>query len=279
MAMISMRFPEGKSKALTLSYDDGVETDIRLIEIMKAHGLKGTFNINSGCYSPEDKVYEEGEFFRRLSKSKVLETYGNSGMEIAVHGLTHTFLEQLPREICTYEVLQDRLNLEEQFQTIVRGMAYPFGTFSDTVVDCLKAAGIVYSRTVTPSENFCIPTDWLRLNPTCHHRNSKLMDLAKQFTEDNPQNKAPWLFYLWGHSYEFERDNNWYLIENFSEHMVKYSDIWHATNIEIYDYIQDYNRMRWSANGKTVYNPTNRILYFLADGVPHAVGPGEMVFI
>ena len=34
MADIFMRFPEGKSKALTLSYDDGVEQDKRLIQIM-----------------------------------------------------------------------------------------------------------------------------------------------------------------------------------------------------------------------------------------------------
>ena len=31
---ISMRFPEGLDRALTLSYDDGVEQDIRLMEIL-----------------------------------------------------------------------------------------------------------------------------------------------------------------------------------------------------------------------------------------------------
>ncbi len=37
-----MFFPEFRDKALTLSYDDGVRSDIRLVEIMKKHGLKGT---------------------------------------------------------------------------------------------------------------------------------------------------------------------------------------------------------------------------------------------
>ena len=41
MGSIFIQFPKGKKKALTLSYDDGVEQDIRLIEIMKQHGLKG----------------------------------------------------------------------------------------------------------------------------------------------------------------------------------------------------------------------------------------------
>ena len=43
-----MRFPGFKGKALTLSYDDGVVQDIRLVEIMKKYGIKGTFNLNSG---------------------------------------------------------------------------------------------------------------------------------------------------------------------------------------------------------------------------------------
>lgn len=38
---------EGKNKALTLSFDDGVTQDIRLIEILDKYNLKGTFNINS----------------------------------------------------------------------------------------------------------------------------------------------------------------------------------------------------------------------------------------
>ena len=53
MGSMFMRYPGGKKKALTLSYDDGVEQDIRLIELMKKNGLKGTFNLNSGLYAEE----------------------------------------------------------------------------------------------------------------------------------------------------------------------------------------------------------------------------------
>ena len=90
-----MRFPYGKSKALTLSYDDGVAQDIRLIEIMKKHGLKGTFNINSGAYVAEDKVREK--FRGRMKRSEAMALYTDSGHEIAVHTYTHPFLEKLDR--------------------------------------------------------------------------------------------------------------------------------------------------------------------------------------
>lgn len=43
-----IRFPNFKLKAVTLSYDDGVRQDKRLIAIMKKYGLKGTFNLNGG---------------------------------------------------------------------------------------------------------------------------------------------------------------------------------------------------------------------------------------
>ncbi len=42
-----MRFPDGKCKAATFSYDDGVKADIKLIKIFDKYGVKGTFNLNS----------------------------------------------------------------------------------------------------------------------------------------------------------------------------------------------------------------------------------------
>ena len=278
MSNIFMRFPGGKRKALTLSYDDGVEQDIRLIDIMKKHGLKGTFNINSGMYAPEGTVYPEGTIHRRMSKSMALELYQNSGMEVAVHGLKHPFLEQLPANLCTYEVLQDRMNLEADYGTIIRGMAYPFGTYSDSVVSTLRQCGIVYSRTVVSTENFAIPTDWLRLPATCHHNNPRLMELARQFAENNSQsNRGPSLFYLWGHSYEFEANDNWNVIEEFAAYMGGREDIWYATNIEIYDYIDAYNRLIFSMDFTRVYNPTATELFFETKWGLYSVKPGETV--
>ena len=55
---MKMRLKDGKTKVLTLSYDDGVVQDIRLSEILNRYGLKCTFNINSGTYLAEDKVRE-----------------------------------------------------------------------------------------------------------------------------------------------------------------------------------------------------------------------------
>ena len=50
-----IRFPEGKTKAFTMSYDDGVVQDKRLIALMRSHGVKGTFNLNSGTFGQVDQ--------------------------------------------------------------------------------------------------------------------------------------------------------------------------------------------------------------------------------
>ena len=276
---IFMRFPGGLDRALTLSYDDGVEQDIRLMEILDKHGIKATFNLNSGSYAPEGTVYEAGTVHRRLPESAVTKIYSNPNHEVAVHALTHPHLECMSPATVAYEIIKDRENLEKQFGTIVRGMAYPYGTYNDEVVEVLRSCGIVYARTTAATKSFTIPTDWLRLPATCHHKSSELMELAERFiTKKAPAD--PLLFYLWGHSYEFESDNNWNVIEEFAAYMGNRPNVWYATNIEIYEYIEDYKRLVFSANGSIIKNPTNRTLWFTRkNNEAISIAPGETLVI
>ena len=227
MANIFLRFPKGRAKVLTLSYDDGVEQDIKLIETMNKYGIKGTFNLNSGLYATEGTVYSKGEIHRRLTEKQITQTFINSGHEVAVHSLTHPFLEQLPVHMVVNEIIKDRENLETQFGTIVRGMAYPFGTMSAAVIEALKVCGIVYSRTVISTNDFRLPKDWMQLTATCHHNSPELQNLAKKFVKDKVTN-TPYLFYLWGHSYEFEVNDNWSIIDDFLSYVGNRDDIWYA---------------------------------------------------
>lgn len=273
-----MKLKDGKSKVVTLSYDDGVVQDIRLIEIMNKYGLKGTFNINTGLYSPEELQREK--FYGRLKLSEAKELYTNSGHEIAVHGLKHQFLERLRPEEVLGEILEDRKNLEKEYGIIARGMAYPFGTYSGEVVDCLKKCGIVYARTTKSTEDFKFPSDWLQLHPTCHHKNSKLMRLAKHFVEDEIRSEADTrMFYLWGHSYEFDNDNNWHVIEEFADYVGGRSDTWYATNIEIYDYVMAYKNLHVSVDQSIIYNPSAIDVWFVKDGNTYCVGAGKTLVI
>ena len=73
------------------------------------------------------------------------------------------------------------------------------------------------------------------------------------------------LMYVWGHSYEFTNDNNWEVIEDFCKLMGGHDDIWYATNIEIIDYMEVLNRLKFSANGEKVYNPSVQSAWLVVD--------------
>ena len=252
----NMRFPGFRRHALTFSYDDGTVFDKRLVEIFDKYGVKGTFNLNTG---------EMGKG-RRLTAEECYELFKNSPHEVAVHGKHHLSLPEYDSATVTSDVLLDRLELERCYGRIIRGMAYAYGTYNDTVVDVLDKCGIVYSRTTKSTHSFDVPTDWLRLHPTCHHRDARLDELADEFlvteTKANQMWKAPIrLFYVWGHSYEFNDNDNWELIESFCKKMGGHDFVWYATNMEIYDYVKAYESLIFSADSNTVYNPTSTDVY------------------
>ena len=271
---IIMNYPQNKMKAFTMSYDDGLVHDIKLIEIMKKHGLKGTFNINSERYSKEDNLSNEG----MLSIEQTKKLYMQEGIEVAVHTATHPTMVDLPSEVLTFEIIKDRNLLEKRFNTFIRGMANPNGAYNDKAIASMKACGIAYARTIDASRNFDIPSEWLKWNPTCHHNEPKLFELGENFInmKVNRQHEGnAKLFYLWGHSSEFEIDNNWDRIEKFAELIGGKDDIWYATNIEIYDYIKAFNQLIFNVEGNMCYNPTSTDLYFSCQNRCYEVKAGQ----
>lgn len=272
------RFPHGLRKALTLSYDDGVEQDIRLMDILDRHGIRCTFNLNSGCWAAEGTVYPAGQVHRRLTASQAAKLYANPNHEVAAHCLTHASLTEISPSEISHEVLADRENLESMFGGLVRGLAYPFGTYSDQVVEALRATGIAYARTVASTNRFDIPNEWLTLHPTCHHGQPNLMALCDAFLADSVPFGSK-LFYLWGHSYEFESADNWQVIEDFCARMGGREDIWYATNIQIVDYVNACRAIQASADGKTLHNPTATDVWAQVDGRLVHIPAGETIRI
>ena len=219
----------GKKKAVTFSYDDGVAQDIRLAEIFNRNGLKCTFNINSGMMGGDSQWKKNNVMVRRMRPEECRKTY--QGHEVAVHALTHPHLENLPREEIEKEIAQDKKNLESIFDCEIHGMAYPFGTYNDEVLSVRRENNIRYARTVSCTGRFDIPENFLTLPATCKHTDENLMELARQFVDLQPE--EPQLFYVWGHSYEFDTDNNWEVIEQFCQMVGGHDDIFYGTNHEV----------------------------------------------
>lgn len=265
-----LRFPGGKAKALSFSYDDGVEQDIRLIQIFRQYGLKGTFNLNSGLFGRQDK-------HRRLTADEARQVYTPDVCEVACHGANHGTLAILDPAVASLDVLDDRRNLENLFDRQIHGLAYANGSVNDTVETICRNAGIWYGRTAKSTKDFCLPENWLRMHPTCHHNNAQLTDLAERFTALAPA-KNPQLFLVWGHAYQFDDQNNWGVMERFAGQTSGRGDIWYATNEEIYLAWRDYKRLEYSADGSIVHNPGPRSVWLgEQDGTCYEIRAGETV--
>lgn len=274
---INIRFPGWKTKALTFSYDDGVYADEHLIDIFNKYGLKGTFNINSGNIGANvPRKYGHA----RLDENAVSRLYTKGGHEVAMHTLTHPFLSKLNSAGVTYELLQDKINLEKITHHIIRGFAYPYGDYNDTAVEILKNLGIVYARTAKSTGGFEIPVDFLRYNPTCHHFDSKLMNYCEKFvvsSEESFEGKEPYLFFVWGHAYELEDSRKWDVIENMAKYVCGKGDVWYAANIEIFEYCQCFNSLVFNSERTMLFNPSYQPVYFERMGKKYKVNPGESI--
>jgi peptidoglycan/xylan/chitin deacetylase (PgdA/CDA1 family) len=225
----------GKKKAITFSFDDGVTQDIRLIEILNKYGLKATFNLNSALLGTENSLDRNGKIVRhdKISPSKVKEIY--AGHEIAVHTLAHPNLTTLSEDTIVYQVEEDRKALSRLCGYEVEGMAYPCGGVNndDRVADIIRRrTGVKYARTITSTYNFDLQKNDYRFNPSVYYVEENLESIVDAFVA--LETDTPKLLYIWGHSYEMDAEYiTWEKFESICKKLSGRADIFYGTNKEV----------------------------------------------
>lgn len=257
-------FPGGVTRAVTFSYDDGTICDRKLVELFNKYNVKATFHLNSGKFG---MMHSWGEY---IDEEEIEELY--DGHEVSAHAYTHPYFSHLTNNQMLREFLDDKRTLERLCHYPVRGMSYPFGEFFDEMIDVAKAVGLEYSRTVESTRNFNLPTDFMHWNPTCHHN-----DAASLLADFNhaPNWRTLSLFYIWGHSFEFDAENTWDKMEEFLKEISSYDNVWFATNIEIKDYLVAMRSIISDVDGKTLYNPSATTVYLKYKGEILTVKAGQ----
>lgn len=264
MPVIYYCYPQGRHKALTMSYDDGRRADERLVGLFNRHGIKGTFHLNSGLLGQGDRITEE----------ELPALY--RGHEVSVHTQSHPTLARCPLEQVVHEVVEDRKYFERLLRTPVRGMSYPNGSYNTEIKKLLPSLGMEYARVVqTTGGGFGLPDDWLEWRTTCHH-NDRLAEHAAAF---NALHKRQYLYLMavWGHSYEFDQAGNWEVIEQFCETVGGRDEVWYATNIEIVHYLKACERLIFTAARDLVYNPGAEPVWLDVDGTVMEITGGGSV--
>ena len=223
----------GLTKAVTFSFDDGVRQDIRLIEMFDRYGLKSTFNINSAFLGNVDTSGRK-DSRSKVKAEEIRKVYRNH--EVAAHAFTHPYLTELSDEELLYQVAVDQKILSALCGYDVIGMAYPGGgekNHNQYVADFIsKNTTIKYARTITSTHNFDLQDDLIQFNPTVYIQEAdKMFELANEFIE--LKTDTPKIFYVWGHSYEYDLNDTWGKMEEFCKLISGHDDMFYGTNREV----------------------------------------------
>lgn len=187
-------------------WDDGVSTDVRLVSLLRRHGARATFNLNAGLHERQRRFgwHHRDTAVWRLGQDELRAVY--SGFSVANHTLTHPHLAQLPIDAVRREIGDGRARLQDLFGQPVRGFAYPFGSFDDTVAQAVRDAGHVYARTTRTAQAGVDTADAMAAAPSCHF-------LAPDFWQRFARARPAGVFWFWGHSYELVDETMWTAFE------------------------------------------------------------------
>ena len=277
---IKMLFPEGRSKALILSYDDGRTEDRQLVKLMNKYHLIGTFHLNSNKLGSKD--YLNKEEINILFK----------GHEVSVHSANHPNLPDQSKIDVISEIVEDRKELERLVAYPVRGMAYPFGNTNDDVIKAMDGLGIEYARTVGDTYTFEIPKDFLRWHPTMHQfarafwepnqpeKDAQEMAHFNKVITDFLETKELALLDIWGHSWEMEADENkWKETEKFFKLLSDNPAIYYTSQIALVDYINAFRNLKFSVNKKRVVNLSAIDLFLKKENKTYKIPAGATISI
>ena len=228
---------DGKKKAITFSYDDGVTQDIRLIELLDKYGLKGTFNINSGLLGREMNFVREGKEIShlRIGKGDIAHVYKDH--EVAAHTLTHSNLTTLPEKEIIEQVERDRLALSDMVGYEVFMMAYPGGGVNndERVAKVIRDhTAIRFARTTTSTYSFAPQADLYRFDPTVFQHGdgiARVRGLAEKLFESDTE--TPQLLYIWSHSFELDIRDEWDELEELFSFISNRDDVFYGTNSQV----------------------------------------------
>lgn len=196
-------------------WDDGVNNDAPLADILRKHKAKACFNLNPGLHSQERKYgwSRNGYEIWKLGLKELKSVY--EGFDIAGHSMTHPHPNQIEPEKWKSEVADCKKFLEDFFGFEVRGFAYPFGEYNDVTKEIVRECGHSYART-TKNLNPCYPPqDAMQFHSNCHFLSDKF------WSEFESVKKADGVFYFWGHSYEIETEAMW---KDFDEKIKRISE-------------------------------------------------------
>ena len=271
-------YPGGKLKALTFSFDDGKKGEEALVSKFNQYGMKATFNIVGSRADGGDTKYS-------VQKADLSSVY--SGHELANHSYTHshdsnnpyTSIDQFKEELLRADAV-----IKEATGESAVGYVYDNGYIPEAlkgqIANVFTENGYIYGRDNGYSQSFAIPEvsqlPFLVMTASVpSHSYEKMSALADDYLalESNEMT----LFSIWGHSHDFTEANGWdttyALWGNFLSKLANKSEIWYATNGDVYSYIAAMDKMSFTDDA--IFNSSDMNLWCLVGGNPVEIPSGD----
>jgi hypothetical protein len=304
-------FPGFTRKAISFTIDDGnVALDTKFINIVKPHGIKGTFNLfhtKWKDFSHDDyrALYDgfeianhckEHPFALRDGKEYTYsDEYYYDGMPLNNGVLYKTENPKILIEMTEeYWAHKKRIATNENYMALIkeaqeelqevfgkgkiRGFVWPYGGQPNKALKAeIASCGLFYGmRTVgSPRENedFSLPKNRMAWVYNAYHLN--VLEMGGKFDKYEDDGTLKWLCFG-VHSHDFESAGNWCDLEEFAR---KYgnrpNDFYYATNAEIFDY-EDAVKSAVVTND-SVHNPSGIDLYIKIDDRCVVLKAGETI--
>jgi peptidoglycan/xylan/chitin deacetylase (PgdA/CDA1 family) len=241
-----------KLSIVTTSWDDGDRFDLKLAELLRSRGIRGTFYVPATPY--------RGRSALDRTELRVL---SSEGFEVGAHGFSHKLLWRLPAEELAREVGPCKPILEDILGTEVRMFCYPRGRYDSNVTHTLKEAGYWGARTVRMLATrlefnpFEMPTtvqifphpksSYLRnvanarkmegLHVCLAHvrRLGNWLELGERLFDSVLQEGGIW--HLYGHSWEIDELRLWDDLKRILDYVSMHKGVMYVTNRELLPFV------------------------------------------
>jgi peptidoglycan/xylan/chitin deacetylase (PgdA/CDA1 family) len=140
------------AKPIVLTFDDGFEDCLEhAVPVLQRHSFTATFFLVAGSVGRTSRwLLEERSLEYRLIDWPSARMLLKAGFECGAHGMNHRRLATLSTAECLHELMDARVRLEDNLNSPIRHLSYPFGSFNPAVRNMAAECGYVSACTVEP---------------------------------------------------------------------------------------------------------------------------------
>ena len=174
-------------------WDDGLVSDLRLLDVLRKLGVTAAFAIAPGRHGMRRAANDaRGAYGQLVARTELAEF---ADFEVCNHTNTHRDLSQLSSSDTYAEIVLGREKLEQVYQRSVPGFCYPYGVSTLHALRVLRDTATQYARTTQCEPHWDDP---LLLHPTTGWQDLTALSCA-----------MPRTIIFWGHTYELRTPADW----------------------------------------------------------------------